>query len=102
MSAGRVAALVVRGYQLVIRPLLPSVCRFEPGCSEYARQALAGRAIDALHAQRPCAESDDVVVGLCVGLHLEPPFDAEHAADAAQDDPLPLSAHCGIAGRARP
>lgn len=41
MSAGRVAALMVRGYQLVIRPLLPSVCRFEPGCSEYARQALS-------------------------------------------------------------
>ncbi len=25
----------VRGYQWLIRPLLPPTCRFEPGCSEY-------------------------------------------------------------------
>ncbi len=25
----------VRGYQVVLRPILPSVCRFEPSCSEY-------------------------------------------------------------------
>jgi putative membrane protein insertion efficiency factor len=25
----------VRGYQYLIRPLLPSTCRFTPGCSEY-------------------------------------------------------------------
>lgn len=40
MSTGRLAAFAVRGYQLVVRPLLPSACRFVPGCSEYARQAL--------------------------------------------------------------
>ena len=27
--------LMVRGYQYLIRPLLPPVCRFVPGCSEY-------------------------------------------------------------------
>lgn len=27
--------LAVRGYQKLIRPLLPPMCRFEPGCSEY-------------------------------------------------------------------
>jgi putative membrane protein insertion efficiency factor len=27
--------LCVRGYQKLIRPLLPPMCRFEPGCSEY-------------------------------------------------------------------
>jgi len=27
--------LAVRGYQYLIRPLLPPTCRFEPGCSEY-------------------------------------------------------------------
>lgn len=27
--------LLVRGYQYLIRPLLPPVCRFEPGCSDY-------------------------------------------------------------------
>jgi putative membrane protein insertion efficiency factor len=25
----------VRCYQMVLRPILPSVCRFEPSCSEY-------------------------------------------------------------------
>ncbi len=42
MSWGaRLALAAVRGYQLVLRPLLPAACRFEPSCSEYARQALA-------------------------------------------------------------
>ena len=42
MSFGaRLAVAAVRGYQLVLRPLLPPACRFEPSCSEYARQALA-------------------------------------------------------------
>ena len=41
----RVAALGVRGYQLVLSPLQrllgPTAgCRFAPGCSEYARVAL--------------------------------------------------------------
>ncbi len=31
---------LVRGYQLLVRPLLPPVCRFEPSCSEYYRLAL--------------------------------------------------------------
>ena len=36
----RVVAGMVRGYQLAARPLLPAVCRFQPSCSEYYRQAL--------------------------------------------------------------
>ena len=36
----RVFAALVRGYQLVISPLLPPMCRFEPSCSQYAREAL--------------------------------------------------------------
>ena len=35
-----VAAGVVRLYQLMVSPLLPSSCRFSPTCSEYTRQAL--------------------------------------------------------------
>ena len=31
---------LVRGYQVIVRPLLPAVCRFRPSCSEYYRQAL--------------------------------------------------------------
>lgn len=30
----------VRGYQLVISPLLPGSCRYTPSCSEYGVQAL--------------------------------------------------------------
>jgi putative membrane protein insertion efficiency factor len=30
-----VLVLLVRGYQLLIRPLLPAACRFHPSCSEY-------------------------------------------------------------------
>jgi len=41
----RVAAGAVRAYQLLVRPLLPAACRFEPSCSEYARQALAAHGL---------------------------------------------------------
>ncbi|HZU38367.1 MAG TPA: membrane protein insertion efficiency factor YidD [Gemmataceae bacterium] len=30
----------VHVYRMVLRPLLPSVCRFEPSCSEYFVQAV--------------------------------------------------------------
>ena len=36
----RLAAQLVRAYQVVLRPLLPPACRFEPSCSEYSRQVL--------------------------------------------------------------
>ncbi len=32
-------AVIIRGYQLLISPILPAACRFYPSCSEYARQA---------------------------------------------------------------
>jgi len=31
---------LIRGYQLLISPVLPPSCRFHPSCSEYARQAV--------------------------------------------------------------
>ena len=31
---------LVWGYRLLIRPLLPPSCRFEPSCSEYMIQAI--------------------------------------------------------------
>jgi uncharacterized protein len=37
----RIACGVVQGYQMLLRPLLPAACRFEPSCSEYARSALS-------------------------------------------------------------
>ena len=32
--------LLIRGYQLIISPLLGSHCRFMPTCSEYAMESL--------------------------------------------------------------
>ena len=37
---GRVLIGIIRGYQLLISPLLGPVCRFEPSCSHYAVEAI--------------------------------------------------------------
>lgn len=34
------AKLAVRGYQLVVSPLLPRACRYLPSCSDYALEAI--------------------------------------------------------------
>ncbi|MES2680473.1 MAG: membrane protein insertion efficiency factor YidD [Bacteroidota bacterium] len=34
------AILLVKFYQVAIRPLLPNACRYTPSCSEYAIQAI--------------------------------------------------------------
>ncbi len=48
-------ALLVRAYQLTVRPIIGAQCRFEPSCSHYAIEALhshgAGRG-SALAARR--------------------------------------------------
>lgn len=41
----RIACGVVRGYQLLLRPLLPAACRFQPSCSEYARATMADHGV---------------------------------------------------------
>jgi hypothetical protein len=38
--AARTALGVLRAYQGLVSPLLPSACRFAPTCSEYARLAI--------------------------------------------------------------
>jgi putative membrane protein insertion efficiency factor len=40
VSAARLAAAAIVGYQWVVSPLLPRACRFWPTCSEYARLAV--------------------------------------------------------------
>ena len=37
--------LLIRGYQLIISPLLGSNCRFIPTCSEYAIESLKGHGV---------------------------------------------------------
>jgi putative membrane protein insertion efficiency factor len=37
----RVLTLVIDLYRLLVSPLFPPSCRFEPSCSLYAKQALA-------------------------------------------------------------
>ena len=34
------AVALIWGYRLLVRPLFPTTCRFEPSCSEYALQAI--------------------------------------------------------------
>ena len=36
----RMALAVIRGYQLLIRPMLTGSCRYLPTCSEYAAEAI--------------------------------------------------------------
>jgi len=36
----KIALLLVRFYQLSLRPLLPNACRYTPSCSEYATEAI--------------------------------------------------------------
>lgn len=36
----RLALVTIRGYQLLIRPLLTGSCRYLPTCSEYAAEAI--------------------------------------------------------------
>ena len=38
--AVRLALVTIRGYQLLIRPLLTGSCRYLPTCSEYAAEAI--------------------------------------------------------------
>jgi len=36
----RLLLVLVRGYQLLLRPLLGANCRFFPSCSDYAKEAI--------------------------------------------------------------
>lgn len=46
MSPGvRLGILLVRAYQLALSPFAGGACRFDPSCSEYAVQAIAGHGL---------------------------------------------------------
>lgn len=36
----RILIALIKGYKLLISPLLPPACRFQPTCSEYAMEAI--------------------------------------------------------------
>ncbi len=36
----KILLLAIRGYQLLISPILPQSCRFTPTCSQYAIEAI--------------------------------------------------------------
>lgn len=36
----RAAAAVLSGYKRFVSPLMPPACRFQPTCSEYARESI--------------------------------------------------------------
>jgi putative membrane protein insertion efficiency factor len=38
--AARAAALLLRGYQLLVSPIYGPVCRYAPSCSHYAQEAV--------------------------------------------------------------
>jgi putative membrane protein insertion efficiency factor len=79
--AGGCVSAFVRGYQLLLRPLLPPACRFEPSCSEYYRQALeshgalraTGLAIRRLGRCHPWHEGGYDPPPLPNGLHRDKP-----------------------------
>ena len=35
-----IGIFLIKAYQLILRPLFPSACRFTPTCSEYSIQAI--------------------------------------------------------------
>lgn len=37
----RILIIVLKGYKILISPLLPSACRFYPTCSEYMMEAVS-------------------------------------------------------------
>jgi len=36
----RAVALLIRGYQVTVSPLLPAACRYQPSCSQYTLDAV--------------------------------------------------------------
>lgn len=39
--SSRLVVFLIRGYQIMLSPVLGGHCRFDPTCSEYARQSVA-------------------------------------------------------------
>jgi len=40
-ATAQLALKLIAAYQKYLRPVFPAGCRFEPGCSEYTKQAIS-------------------------------------------------------------
>lgn len=72
----RIFILIVKGYQLLISPLLGNNCRFYPSCSHYMIQAI---------------ERFGIVKGVYLGLKR---LSKCHPWHEGGMDPVPDSCHC--------
>ena len=41
----KILAFIVKLYQLILSPVVPTQCRYYPSCSEYTRQALLEKGV---------------------------------------------------------
>jgi uncharacterized protein len=41
----KILALIVKLYQMILSPAVPTQCRYYPSCSEYTRQALLQKGV---------------------------------------------------------
>jgi uncharacterized protein len=75
---------LVRLYQLVLRPVMPPLCRFYPSCSDYTLEALRvhGAARGSWLAVRRIGKCHPFHPG---GVDLVPPAEASAPMDAGAD-----------------
>lgn len=78
----RLLVWLLRGYQLVLSPMLGQNCRFYPSCSHYAIEALRlhGAARGSLLAARRLCRCHPFNEG---GVDLVPPARDKHSSTAA-------------------
>jgi len=92
---------LVRGYQLVISPMLGPRCRFYPSCSAYALTALqrhgavkgtwlAVRRVGRCHPWNPGGVD-----------HVPPARVPRHASSAFHHDPAPVEGHAALTPSSR-
>jgi len=92
---------LIRGYQLLVSPVLPGSCRFYPTCSHYARDAITYHgvlqggymALRRIVRCHPWSESDfDPVPGSPLALHA---CSADHDGGTEDTSPQKLATRAG-------
>ncbi len=80
---------LIRGYQLLVSPVLPASCRFMPSCSSYA--------MEAIHSHGPVAGSWLAARRIC---RCHPWNDGGY--DPVPEMPIPEMTTCGDKARPYP